>query len=249
MCHLQSVSRICSLLCVLARSVLKGYTIQHLPDGTVMVESIVIKVSSSAEDPNTKVLLLSWSYQVKRVVVLNCSLRWNWALWDISLLSTTRQKHQCRLKTPSLNIGLHSGTVILAQRQFKVQENLLRAKCPCVHCPVALATALLNSTMEARAETYLKQFVFHFDIHNLPPDEKNLPKKCDKCLFFFTFAELFQYNGLHRRHLQIPSDTFFLMSRLTARFIGELLFNREVRQASAQRLLRAHAALCVGGGV
>lgn len=46
-------------------SVLKGYTIQHLPDGTVMVESIVIKVSSSAEDANTKVLLLSWSYQVK----------------------------------------------------------------------------------------------------------------------------------------------------------------------------------------
>ncbi|XP_067095836.1 integrator complex subunit 11 [Osmerus mordax] len=45
------------------KSVLKGYTVQHLPDSTVMVESIVIKVSSSAEDPNTKVLLLSWSYQ------------------------------------------------------------------------------------------------------------------------------------------------------------------------------------------
>ncbi|XP_026224157.1 integrator complex subunit 11 [Anabas testudineus] len=45
------------------KSVLKGYTIQHLPDGTVIVESIVIKVSSSAEDTNTKVLLLSWSYQ------------------------------------------------------------------------------------------------------------------------------------------------------------------------------------------
>ncbi|XP_022050873.1 integrator complex subunit 11 [Acanthochromis polyacanthus] len=45
------------------KSVLKGYTIQHLPDGTVMVESIVIKVSSSAEDSNAKVLLLSWSYQ------------------------------------------------------------------------------------------------------------------------------------------------------------------------------------------
>ncbi|XP_041654844.1 integrator complex subunit 11 [Cheilinus undulatus] len=45
------------------KSVLKGYTIQHLPDGTVMVESIVIKVSSSAEDNNSKVLLLSWSYQ------------------------------------------------------------------------------------------------------------------------------------------------------------------------------------------
>ncbi|PWA31887.1 hypothetical protein CCH79_00006413, partial [Gambusia affinis] len=46
------------------KSVLKDYTIQHLPDGTVMVESIVIKVSSSAEDANAKVLLLSWSYQV-----------------------------------------------------------------------------------------------------------------------------------------------------------------------------------------
>lgn len=130
--------------------------------------------------------------------------------------------------------GLPSGTVILAQRQFKVQENLLSAKCPCVHCPIALATALLNSSLEARAENYLKQFVFHFDIHNLPPDEKNLQKKCDK-FFFFTFDELFQYNGLHCHHLQIPSDTFFLMSRLTAGFIGELLFN--------QRLLRAHATL------
>ncbi|XP_063065335.1 integrator complex subunit 11 [Engraulis encrasicolus] len=45
------------------KSVLKGYTIQHLPDGTVMVESIVIKVSSTAEEPNVKVVLLSWSYQ------------------------------------------------------------------------------------------------------------------------------------------------------------------------------------------
>ncbi|XP_056895853.1 integrator complex subunit 11 isoform X1 [Takifugu flavidus] len=45
------------------KSVLKGYTVQHLPDGTVMVESIVVKVSSSAEDASMKVLLLSWSYQ------------------------------------------------------------------------------------------------------------------------------------------------------------------------------------------
>lgn len=59
----------------LCSSVLKGYTIQHLPDGTVMVESIVIKVSSSAEEPNTKVLLLSWSYQVRRAAVENeCEL-------------------------------------------------------------------------------------------------------------------------------------------------------------------------------
>lgn len=45
---------------------LKGYSVQHLPDGTVMVESIVVKVTSSAEDASMKVLLLSWSYQVKR---------------------------------------------------------------------------------------------------------------------------------------------------------------------------------------
>uniref|UniRef100_A0AAV2LZ89 Integrator complex subunit 11 n=1 Tax=Knipowitschia caucasica TaxID=637954 RepID=A0AAV2LZ89_KNICA len=44
------------------KSALKGYSVQHLPD-TVMVESIVIKVSSSAEDSSSKVLLLSWSYQ------------------------------------------------------------------------------------------------------------------------------------------------------------------------------------------
>uniref|UniRef100_A0A3Q1JK31 Integrator complex subunit 11 n=1 Tax=Anabas testudineus TaxID=64144 RepID=A0A3Q1JK31_ANATE len=52
------------------KSVLKGYTIQHLPDGTVIVESIVIKVSSSAEDTNTKVLLLSWSYQQTSYILL-----------------------------------------------------------------------------------------------------------------------------------------------------------------------------------
>ncbi|XP_016366326.1 integrator complex subunit 11 [Sinocyclocheilus rhinocerous] len=45
------------------KSVLKSYSIQHVPDGTVIVESIVIKVTSSAEEPNLKVLLLSWSYQ------------------------------------------------------------------------------------------------------------------------------------------------------------------------------------------
>ncbi|XP_061780194.1 integrator complex subunit 11 [Nerophis lumbriciformis] len=45
------------------KSVLKGYAVQHLPDGTVMVDSIVIKVSSSADDANTKIILLSWSYQ------------------------------------------------------------------------------------------------------------------------------------------------------------------------------------------
>lgn len=59
-------------------SLLKGYSIQHLPDGTVMVESIVIKVSSSSEDTNTKVLLLSWSYQVKPTVTSV------WCCWSLS---------------------------------------------------------------------------------------------------------------------------------------------------------------------
>nr|XP_055044848.1 integrator complex subunit 11 [Misgurnus anguillicaudatus] len=45
------------------KSLLKSYGVQHLPDGTVIVESIVIKVTSSPEEPNLKVILLSWSYQ------------------------------------------------------------------------------------------------------------------------------------------------------------------------------------------
>lgn len=48
------------------KSVLKSYSIQHVPDGTVIVESIVIKVTSSAEEPNLKAILLSWSYQVNK---------------------------------------------------------------------------------------------------------------------------------------------------------------------------------------
>ncbi|KAI7794444.1 integrator complex subunit 11 [Triplophysa rosa] len=45
------------------KSALKNYGVQHLPDSTVIVESIVIKVTSSPEEPNLKVILLSWSYQ------------------------------------------------------------------------------------------------------------------------------------------------------------------------------------------
>uniref|UniRef100_A0A4W4DV56 Integrator complex subunit 11 n=1 Tax=Electrophorus electricus TaxID=8005 RepID=A0A4W4DV56_ELEEL len=54
-----TLSRIYSHL----KSVLKGYAVQHLPDSTVMVESIVLKVSSSAEEPDLKVVLLSWCFQ------------------------------------------------------------------------------------------------------------------------------------------------------------------------------------------
>lgn len=37
---------------------------QHLPDGSVTVESILIQAAAHSEDPGTKVLLVSWTYQV-----------------------------------------------------------------------------------------------------------------------------------------------------------------------------------------
>lgn len=45
------------------KSILKDYSIQHLPDGSVMVESILIKMSAPSEDQGSKVLLVSWTYQ------------------------------------------------------------------------------------------------------------------------------------------------------------------------------------------
>lgn len=149
-----------TLLCVMARSVLKGYTIQHLPDGTVMVESIVIKVSSSAEDPNTKVLLLSWSYQVKRLVVLNCSLR------EIGCSGTfhcsTPQSTNADLKTAFRDANISIDTITSARKP---------AQCEAPVCSLFCCTS--NSSLEAGAENDLKQVVFHFDIHNLSPDETN----------------------------------------------------------------------------
>lgn len=38
---------------------------QHLPDGSVTVESILIQAAAPSEDPGTKVLLVSWTYQVR----------------------------------------------------------------------------------------------------------------------------------------------------------------------------------------
>lgn len=38
---------------------------QHLPDGSVTVESILIQAAAHSEDPGTKVLLVSWTYQVR----------------------------------------------------------------------------------------------------------------------------------------------------------------------------------------
>ncbi|XP_068096702.1 integrator complex subunit 11 [Hyperolius riggenbachi] len=45
------------------KSVLKDHQVQHLPDGSIMVESILLQVSSNSEDPGAKVLLISWTYQ------------------------------------------------------------------------------------------------------------------------------------------------------------------------------------------
>lgn len=45
-------------------SVLKDHCVQHLPDGSVTVESILIQAAAHSEDPGTKVLLVSWTYQV-----------------------------------------------------------------------------------------------------------------------------------------------------------------------------------------
>ncbi|XP_053572186.1 LOW QUALITY PROTEIN: integrator complex subunit 11-like [Bombina bombina] len=45
------------------KSVLKDRSVQHLPDGSIMVESILLQVSTHSEDPGTKVLLISWTYQ------------------------------------------------------------------------------------------------------------------------------------------------------------------------------------------
>ncbi|GAB1289353.1 Integrator complex subunit 11 [Apodemus speciosus] len=45
------------------KSTLKDHCVQHLPDGSVTVESILIQAAAHSEDPSTKVLLVSWTYQ------------------------------------------------------------------------------------------------------------------------------------------------------------------------------------------
>ncbi|NXT81533.1 INT11 protein, partial [Zapornia atra] len=45
------------------RGVLKDYSVQHLPDGSITVESILIQATAHSEDQGTKVLLVSWTYQ------------------------------------------------------------------------------------------------------------------------------------------------------------------------------------------
>lgn len=45
-------------------SLLKDHCVQHLPDGSVTVESTLIQAAAHSEDPGTKVLLVSWTYQV-----------------------------------------------------------------------------------------------------------------------------------------------------------------------------------------
>ncbi|XP_061456507.1 integrator complex subunit 11 isoform X1 [Rhineura floridana] len=45
------------------KSFLKDYSVQHLSDTSIMVESILIQVTVQSEDPATKLLLVSWTYQ------------------------------------------------------------------------------------------------------------------------------------------------------------------------------------------
>ncbi|NXR41448.1 INT11 protein, partial [Zosterops hypoxanthus] len=45
------------------RGILKDYSVQHLPDGSITVESILIQATAHSEDQGTKVLLVSWTYQ------------------------------------------------------------------------------------------------------------------------------------------------------------------------------------------
>ncbi|NXD65697.1 INT11 protein, partial [Eolophus roseicapillus] len=45
------------------KGVLKDYSVQHLPDGSITVESILIQATAHSEDQGTKVLLVSWTYQ------------------------------------------------------------------------------------------------------------------------------------------------------------------------------------------
>ncbi|NXU71937.1 INT11 protein, partial [Oreotrochilus melanogaster] len=45
------------------KGILKDYSVQHLPDGSITVESILIQATAHSEDQGTKVLLVSWTYQ------------------------------------------------------------------------------------------------------------------------------------------------------------------------------------------
>uniref|UniRef100_A0A670JB82 Integrator complex subunit 11 n=1 Tax=Podarcis muralis TaxID=64176 RepID=A0A670JB82_PODMU len=47
------------------KTFLKDYSVQHLSDTSIMVESILIQVTVQSEDPATKLLLVSWTYQVR----------------------------------------------------------------------------------------------------------------------------------------------------------------------------------------
>ncbi|NWT12239.1 INT11 protein, partial [Vireo altiloquus] len=47
------------------KGILKDYSVQHLPDGSITVESILIQATAHSEDQGTKVLLVSWTYQVR----------------------------------------------------------------------------------------------------------------------------------------------------------------------------------------
>ncbi|XP_028921443.1 integrator complex subunit 11 isoform X2 [Ornithorhynchus anatinus] len=45
------------------KGILKDHSVQHLADGSVVVGSILIQATAHSDDPATKVLLVSWTYQ------------------------------------------------------------------------------------------------------------------------------------------------------------------------------------------
>ncbi|XP_035758019.1 integrator complex subunit 11 isoform X4 [Egretta garzetta] len=55
------------------KGVLKDYSVQHLPDGSITVESILIQATAHSEDQGTKVLLVSWTYQELQCFSSSCS--------------------------------------------------------------------------------------------------------------------------------------------------------------------------------
>ncbi|XP_078616191.1 integrator complex subunit 11-like [Branchiostoma floridae x Branchiostoma japonicum] len=45
------------------KGTLKDHSIQHMPDGSIMIDSVLIKVSGSSEEEETKDFLVSWPYE------------------------------------------------------------------------------------------------------------------------------------------------------------------------------------------
>lgn len=111
-------------------STLRDRCVQHLPDGSVTVESILVQAAAHSEDPGTKVLLVSWTYQVgsgQRVLVA-CGV---WPVHSFKskevnapsclhrMKSWGATSHHCsrRACPRPLAEALHPGPALLSQRQ------------------------------------------------------------------------------------------------------------------------------------